>query len=94
MEINLNKRFLNLDGTEAAEASAPTQGQLVAQVLANQTKGNSIKLLDWAMSLHQNKPITLDDADHGTLVSLIESTEALPALSKGQILKSLKKQSA
>lgn len=90
MELNLNKKFVNLDGTETSENTAPTLGQVVAQVLANQTKGNSIKFLDWAMLLHQNKPVTLDDADHGLLTSIIESSEALPVLSKGQILKALK----
>ena len=89
MELNLNKKFVNLDGTDT-DATAPTLGQVVAQVLANQVRGNSIKFLDWAMALHKNQPIHLDEADHGLLVSVIESSEALPALSKGQILKALK----
>lgn len=89
MELNLNKKFVNLDGTDADDKS-PTLGQIVAQVLANQTRGNAIKYLDWALALHQNKPINLDDADLNTLTAVIESSEALPALSKGQILKALK----
>ena len=43
MNLNLNIPFKGLDGI--AVEGQPTQGKLLAQVLANQNKGNSIQLL-------------------------------------------------
>jgi len=88
MTLNLNIPFKDLDGNTVE--GQPTQGKLLAQVLANQNKGNAIQLLEWAMSLHQNKELCLDTTGHDTLKSLVESCEMLPALSKGQLLLSLK----
>lgn len=89
MKLNLNIPFTDLSGNKAAEGQ-PTQGQLLAQVLANQNKGNAIQLLEWAMALHQGKELSLDTTGHDTLKGVIEGTDMLPALSKGQLLLSLK----
>jgi len=88
MNLNLNIPFKGLDGI--AVEGQPTQGKLLAQVLANQNKGNSIQLLEWAMALHQDKDLILDTTGHDTLKGVIEGTDVLPALSKGQLLLSLK----
>lgn len=86
--LNLNIPFIGLDGKPGL-APSPTQGQLLAQVLANQTKGNAIKHYEHAMALHQAKPLSLDTTDFDALRATIDATEMLPALSKGQLLLSL-----
>jgi hypothetical protein len=90
MEINLNIPFCDLDGSPVSGEKTTTQGKLLAQVLANHTKGNAIKLLEWAMLLHQGKPLTLDTSDFETLKEIVTGTDVLPAMSKGQILLSLR----
>ena len=42
------------------------------------------------MTLHQDKDLILDTTGHDTLKGVIEGTDVLPALSKGQLLLSLK----
>lgn len=88
MKIHLQIPFKGLDGV--AIENQPTQGKLLAQVLANQNKGNSIQLLEWAMLLHQDNDLVLDTTGYDTLKGVIEGTDMLPALTKGQLLLSLK----
>jgi len=88
MNLNLNIPFKGLDGI--AVEGQPTQGKLLAQVLASQNKGNSVQFYEWALCLHQDKPLVLDTTGYDTLKGVIEATDVLPALSKGQLLLSLK----
>lgn len=88
MELNLNIPFKDLEGVPGGPGDI-TQDRIVAQLLANQTKGNSIKFLDWAMTLYAHKPVSIDKSDFVMLRDLIEASEQLPAISKAQILQSL-----
>lgn len=90
MQINFNVPFLDLDGNPALGDRSTTQGRVLSQVLASQPRGDAIKLMEWAMSCHQGKSLTLDIADFDTLREIVINTEMLPALSKGQILLTLK----
>jgi hypothetical protein len=88
MNLNLNIPFKGLDGV--AVEGQPTQGKLLSQVLANHNKGNSVQLLEWAIELYNDRELVIDTTGHETLKVLIEGVDVLPALSKGQLLLSLK----
>lgn len=82
--INLDFELKHLNGTNAGHA-----GQLMAEFLSNEVKGNSIKYVDWAIALYKKEAISVDDADLSKLKSILEGTENMIALAKGQLLKYL-----
>lgn len=83
--IDLNKPVLDLDGKEFPEM---TLGKALAAQLAYAAKGNSIKLMDWALSLHRGEPIQVDDADYTMLTKFVEDSE-LRAFVKAPILRAM-----
>lgn len=60
--------------------------EIFSDFLASETKGNARKLLYWAISLAKGELLTIDKADAKTLTDLVENTERMAALVKGQIL--------
>lgn len=87
MKINLNKNFVNLDGKEIENNNI---GKLVAELLAQSTKGNCLKFWDWAIKLNSGKGLDLDPSDAQTFKSFIENSENLVVLAKAQILSLIK----
>lgn len=83
--INLNRQLLGLDGKELTDATA-NAGKLLAQQLANNTKGDALKLWSLATRLYSGEELTIDDADLALLKSQTEQSEALTVLAKSQIL--------
>lgn len=85
MIVDLNFPLYGLDEkTKIAEA-----GELVASVLASQSKGDSIKLFDWALSFHKKNCVTMDASDLIKLKEIISTDVTLTALAKAPILKYL-----
>lgn len=82
MKINFNKPLFNLEGRAIDE----NMGKILAQSLASLSKGESIKLWAWALSLFKGETLELDKVDAGVLKGLIETSESLTILSKAQML--------
>lgn len=88
MKINFNWELKGLDGRPMQNGNA---GKALAQALAQQNQGNSIKLHDWALKLWNNSALEIDDTDADVLVALIERTESLTILAKAPMIEYLKK---
>lgn len=87
MKVNLNKNFLDLEGKEIA---GNNMGKLVANILSQSTKGDSLKFWDWAIKLNAGKELDLDPSDYQTLKAFIENSETMFVQAKAQILAVLK----
>ena len=86
MKIDLNKPVLELDGTEAPNT---TMGKILAQLLVSETKGDALKLWDWAQKLYKGEIIDLDKSDQEVFKNFIKENEGLPIITKAQILELL-----
>jgi hypothetical protein len=86
MKFNLNKNLLNLDGTEILDSN---MGKIVAQSLAQSSKGDALKQWDWAQKLYKGEELELDLSDSETFKTFIKSNENFPTLTKAQIMEVL-----
>lgn len=85
MQVDLNFDLLALDEkTKIAVAS-----ELVASILASQSKGDALKLFDWALSFHKKISVTMDASDLKKLKEIISEDATLTVLAKAPILKYL-----
>lgn len=83
MKLNLNLPIVGLDGTEIADSNV---GKLIAQVLAQGSKGDALKFWHWAQKLYAGEELDLDPSDAETLKNAIKDSESLTILSKAQAL--------
>jgi hypothetical protein len=83
MKLNLNLPIVALDGTEIADSNV---GKLIAQVLAQGSKGDALKFWHWAQKLYAGEELDLDPSDAETLKNAIKDNESLTILSKAQAL--------
>jgi len=83
MKLKLNCSLVGLDGVEIPNSNA---GKLVANLLAQDTKGDALKKWDWAVKLNAGKDLELDPSDTQMLKTFIEQSEQLTVLAKAQIL--------
>ena len=92
MKLNFTFALKDLSGNPIeGENGKPTMAnKLLAQMLSSQNKGNSIKLLDWALKVWDGKELDLDETDAEVLLTLIENTEMLTALAKVPMIKHIK----
>jgi hypothetical protein len=95
MKFDFNKPALTLSGEpfliiqDGRDPVVQTLGMVLAGQIANLTKGDIIKYLDWARDLYRGKTIDLDRGDQKTMKALIEGFEKLSILYKGQLLELL-----
>jgi len=83
MKLNLNLPIVGLDGTEIADSNV---GKLIAQVLAQGSKGDALKFWHWAQKLYAGEELDLDPSDAETLKNAIKDNESLTILAKAQAL--------
>lgn len=88
MKINLNWNLKDLGGIEIEGANA---GKTLANAIAGQNTGNSIKLHDWALKLYNGKDLEIDDTDADVLIALIDSSQLLTVLAKAPLIEYVKK---
>ena len=81
-EVDLNFELVNLDDAPIGNA-----GQLVANLLMSETKGDAVKFFDWAMTLNKKAAVQMDASDLTKLKALLAETEKVTLLAKAQILK-------
>lgn len=68
-------------------------GKILANLLAQSSKGPAVKYLDWALCLYKTgKTPPLDDTDLEVLVQFVETNETISVLAKAPILRALKGQ--
>jgi len=89
MKINLNWNLKGLDGKEITQGA--NAGKNLANALASQNTGNSIKLYDWSLKLWNGTALEIDDTDTEVLISLVEANQMLTVLGKAQIIEHIKK---
>lgn len=85
MKVNLNKKVKNLDDKEIEDSNL---GKLLAQYLANLGQGNALKLMSWALKLHNGEELDLDPSDSNTFKDII-NTYNFTTLLKFRILEEL-----
>jgi hypothetical protein len=90
MIYDFNVDLKDLSGAAIMEDKKPlTIGKLLARSLANQAKGDSLKLYGWAMKMYNCEKLNLDKSDIKVLTEFVESSEAITILAKGQIMELL-----
>ena len=89
-KINFNTPLLALNGLPLTEGSKEiTLGAILAPAIAQQTKGDALKLYSWAITIYKNEDLTLDKSDQNTLKDLIISNDSITVLVKAQLLERL-----
>lgn len=85
MKLDLSSKIKSIDGEDFSETFA----LVLSKILMSSNKGDAIKLYDWAMNLHKDGSIEIDNSDKNILTKFIETTESISILIKGQLLKIL-----
>lgn len=88
MKLNFNFDLLGLDEQPIEGANA---GKLLANALAQGSKGDALKFWDWAVALNKGEIIDLDSSDQETMKNFIKDSEGFTILAKAQLLKVIKK---
>lgn len=86
MKVNLNKNVVGLDGKEIPETNL---GKVVAQVIAQDNKGDAVKKWYWATKLYGGEEIDLSPEDENEFKEMIKNNEALTIMAKAQVLAEL-----
>lgn len=85
--INLNVALVTMDGTNSP---TETLSHILADIIATETEGKTIKLYGWYKTLQANQPLQLDEADLQDLRTLVDTNKRLFLYVKGQIMELLK----
>ena len=88
MKLDFNFDLLGLDEQPIEGANA---GKLLANALAQGSKGDALKFWDWAVSLNKGEIIDLDSSDQETMKNFIKDSDGFTILAKAQLLKVIKK---
>ena len=83
MKLDFNFNLVDLDGKELKDANA---GKILANALIQQTKGDSVKIWELALSLNKGEIVDLDSSDQELVKTFIRDTETLTIIAKGQLL--------
>lgn len=87
MTLDLNKEILALDSTPLLDNEKPlTMAVFISKLLVADTKGDSIKVYDWALTLYSGKPIEVDKSDLKTIRDFVEGHPMITNLAKAQII--------
>jgi len=85
MKVDFNKPLIDLEDKPIEDFNI---GKNLATLLAQNTKGDCIKLTDWARQIYKGEVIDLDNADQITMKEFIKSAEISNIL-KSQLLECL-----
>ena len=88
MKLDFNFDLVGLDDLAINGANA---GKLLAQTLVSSSKGNALKMWEWALALNKGEVIDLDSVDQETLKSFVSDSESFTILAKAQLLMVFKK---
>jgi hypothetical protein len=88
MQVNLNIPVKNIDGTVI---EGQTVGQILANALVTQSKGDVLKIYGWGINLAANEPLELDESDKQLFKTMVTDLETVTILLKGPVLQELLK---
>ena len=88
MKVDFNFDLLGLDEQPIEGANA---GKLLANALAQGSKGDALKFWDWAVKLNKGEILDLDSSDQETMKNFVKDSEGFTVLAKAQLLQILKK---
>jgi hypothetical protein len=92
-KINFNSPIIGLDGIALTDANGEVPlSKIFAPVIAGQNKGDSFKLLSWAMEIFKGEDLALDKSDISVLKEIINSDSQMTILVKAQLLEILNKE--
>jgi hypothetical protein len=96
MQFDLDILYLDLLGKPAVITNelgevmpSKTLGQLIANALVADTKGDSIQIYTWAVALMANESITMNESDEKTFENLVKESQRMNISMKAQVLKRL-----
>lgn len=86
--LDFNQNLKGLDGTDVKDDKNEviTLGKLLANQLAFSSKGDALKIFNWAQKMYAGEVLELDKSDESTLKDLIKNNEQLTVLAKAQLL--------
>lgn len=91
--LDLNRPVLDTsDDPDAVDGLKPTPEKLsrvMATILKQDTAGDALKYLDWAIDLHRTGRITVDAADLDHLTDFVSNHKGVWALVRGQLRRAL-----
>jgi len=91
-QYNFNKPLLDLEGNPLKDANGEiNMGKALAQHLAQLSKGNAVKIFDWAITLNKKGVLTLDRTDARDLRRTIDNMDSITVLFKAQLLEVFEK---
>jgi hypothetical protein len=87
-KINFDSVIYNLDGSAMNDGSGEAYiiSKTLANNLVNGSKGDTIKLYDWAKELYKSGSLELDRQDFQVLKEIVERMENVSILWKAQTL--------
>ena len=93
MKLDFNFDLVGLDGEVVRDLKDQTvnAGKVLANALAQQSKGDALKFWDWAVNLNKGEILDLDSSDQETIKNFIKDSEGFTILAKAQLLQVLKK---
>jgi hypothetical protein len=93
MKLDFNFDLVGLDGEVVRDLKGQTAnaGKLLANALAQGSKGDALKFWDWAINLNKGEILDLDSSDQETIKNFIKDSEGFTILAKAQLLQVLKK---
>ncbi len=84
-KLNFNFSLKKLNGEIAVKEAS----KFLAETIANENKGNALKIYSIAKRLWDNPEIELDKSDVILLKGIIENSETITILAKAQLLEVL-----
>lgn len=83
-KLDFEVPFVGLDKKPIEQGG--TIGRTLGNALATATKGDAVKLNDWAIKIFNGDPIDIDQSDTDMLKAFINQHEGLTNMLKAQLL--------
>jgi hypothetical protein len=85
--IDFNKQFLGLDSNtiETVRPEETVLGRLLGNILAQETKGDALKLSNWAKEVYNSQLLELDKSDSDKLKNIINENNKMTIVLKAQL---------
>lgn len=86
--LDFNQELKGLDGQAIKDEKneSITLGKMLSGQLAFGSKGDALKLFNWAQKMYNGEALDLDKSDEGVLKEFIKSNEQLTIIAKAQLL--------
>lgn len=89
IKVNLNKSFVDHTGKELEDKESLNMAKLLALRMFHHTSGDPLKFFNWSQELYKEGELSIDEADHKTLVTFVKDLPQLSLGLKAQLLKEI-----